>query len=145
MLQTGINISSRSNAPFVFITFDYCAFSNWTLIVQLIQEGIIHEHRSNVSPSKTCTPCRMSIRCFRSLHCIPLNILECFLKCHDELSWASILQSFRDTGSLWGSWVQVFSTVKTVSCTGMENIQAIKCLHASIVPGSAGVREEGPC
>lgn len=77
----------------------------------------------DVSPSYTLS--YVSIRCFRSLHCIPLKFLECFLKCHEEFSWASILQSFRDTSSIWGSWVQVFSTVRTVSCTEMENIQAI--------------------
>lgn len=56
------------------------------------------------------SPCHVyvSVRCFRSLHCIPLKFLECFLKCHEEFSSASILQSFRDTSSSWGSWVQVF-------------------------------------
>lgn len=42
MLQTGYNINSQSNAPFVFITLDYCAFSTWTLVVRLIQAGVIY-------------------------------------------------------------------------------------------------------
>lgn len=42
MLQTGINMNSQSNAPFIFIILDYCAFSTWTVIVQIIQAGIIH-------------------------------------------------------------------------------------------------------
>ena len=42
MLQTGININSQSNVPYVSITLDYCAFSTWTLIVRFIQAGIIY-------------------------------------------------------------------------------------------------------
>lgn len=60
----------------------------------------------DVSPSYTLS--YVSIRCFRSLNCIPLKVFRVFLKCHEEFSWASILQSFRDTRSLWGSWVQLF-------------------------------------
>lgn len=67
----------------------------------------------------------IDVFCLFVLHCIPLKIFRVFLKCHEEFSLASILQSFRDTRSLVGSCVHVFSTVRAVSRTGMENIQAI--------------------
>lgn len=77
------------------------------------------------------TPFQMSLLdVFRSLHCIPLKFLECFWSAMNCLVEQSILQSFRDTGSLWGSRVRALlfffiHCENSVLCTDMENIQAI--------------------
>ncbi len=77
MLQTGININSQSNAPFVFITLDYCAFFlPEPSSCDSFRPALFATLDWDVSPSYTLS--YVSIRCFRSLHCIPLKFLECF-------------------------------------------------------------------
>lgn len=125
MLQTGINMKSQSNAPFVVITLDYCAFFYLDPCCATLS-GIICN--TGLRCLSFLHLSHMSLQMFFVhfvLHCIPLKIFRVFLKCHEEFSLASILQSFRDTRSLVGSCVRVFSTVRAVSYTGMENIQAI--------------------